>query len=186
VGRQVALQLAAMGARRLQLVDFDSVERTNVTTQGYLAADVGRPKVDATAEAVRGIDHTIQIELVQDRYRPRVELGEAVFCCVDSIAARRAIWRSAGPRSRFWADGRMPAEVIRVLVVADENGRDYYPTTLFPQSEAQPGRCTARSTIYAAHIAAGLMLHQFARWLRNQPVDRDTSLNLLAGELAIQ
>ncbi len=35
IGRQVALQLAAIGARRLQLIDFDSVELTNVTAQGY-------------------------------------------------------------------------------------------------------------------------------------------------------
>ncbi len=42
VGRQVAVQLAAIGARRLQLVDFDAVEWTNVTTQGYRAAEVGR------------------------------------------------------------------------------------------------------------------------------------------------
>ena len=30
-------------------------------------------------------------------------------------------------------------------------------------------------------IAAGMMVHQFTRWLRGIPVDRDTSLNLLAG-----
>ena len=186
VGRQGALQLAAMGVRRLQLVDFDSVEWTNITTQGYSADDVGRPKVDATAEAVRRIDPTLEMELVQDRYRPAIQLGEAVFCCVDTIAARRAIWRSAGPRLQFWADGRMLGEVIRVLVVADEFGRDYYPTTLFPQSEAQPGRCTAHGTIYSANVAAGLMLHQFARWLRGQVIDRDLSLNLLASELILR
>ena len=39
----------------------------------------------------------------------------------------------------------MLGEVIRVLAVADDIGRDHYPTTLFAQSEAQPGRCTARS-----------------------------------------
>ena len=72
-----------------------------------------------------------------------------------------------------------------MLVVADEVGRDYYPTTLFARAEAQPGRCTARSTIYAAGIAAGLMIHQFTRWLRGVPVDRDTSLNLLAGEYSV-
>lgn len=185
IGRQVALQLAAMGASKITLTDFDQVEATNITTQGYLATDVGRPKVEATAEAVRGIEPTSDLELVEDRFRPRHHVGEVVFCCVDSISARAAIWRSAGPRCRFWADGRMLGEVIRVLVVADEVGRDHYPTTLFRQSEAQTGRCTARSTIYAASIAAGLMLHQFARWLRNQPVDVDTSLNLLAGELTV-
>jgi len=185
IGRQVALQLAAVGMRRLRLVDFDTVEWTNVTTQGYLAADVGRPKVEATAEAVQKIDPAIQVELVQDRYRPSVPLGEAVFCCVDSIAARRAIWRSAASRARFWADGRMLGEVIRVLAVADELGREHYPATLFQASEAQLGSYTARSTIYTAGIAAGLMLHQLARWLRGQPIDRDTTLNLLAGELTL-
>jgi len=186
IGRQVALQLAAAGVRRLQLIDFDTVEWTNVTTQGFLAADVGRPKVDAAAEAIRGIDPATCVEVIRDRYRAKIEVGEAVFCCVDSISAREAIWRSAGPRLRFWVDGRMLAETIRVLVVADEFGRDYYPTTLFRASQAQPGRCTARSTIYTGAIAAGLMLHQLARWLRGQPVDRDLSLNLLASELTVQ
>ena len=41
IGRQVALQLAALGARRIQLVDFDSVELSNITTQGYHASDAG-------------------------------------------------------------------------------------------------------------------------------------------------
>jgi sulfur carrier protein ThiS adenylyltransferase len=185
IGRQAALQLSAIGVPRLRLVDFDVVDMTNVTTQGYWASDVGRPKVEATAAAIRQLDPAIDVECIQDRYRPRIQIGEAVFCCVDSIDARSAIWRSAGSRCRFWCDGRMLAEVIRVLAVADNIGRDHYPTTLFAQSEAQPGRCTARSTIYAASIAAGLMVHQFTRWLRGMPVDRDTSLNLLAGEWAV-
>jgi sulfur carrier protein ThiS adenylyltransferase len=79
----------------------------------------------------------------------------------------------------------MLAEVIRVLAVADSIGRDYYPATLFAQPEALPGHCTARSTIYAASIAAAMMIHQFTRWLRGIPVDRDTSLNLLAGEWSV-
>jgi len=185
VGRQASLQLAAIGVRRLQLIDFDLVDLANLTTQGYLAADIGQPKVLATAAAIQRLDPTINVECVQDRFRPRLTIGEAVFCAVDSIGARSAIWRSAGPRCRFWADGRMLAEVIRVLAVADGTGRDHYPTTLFAQAEAQAGRCTARATIYAATIAAGLMVHQFTRWLRGIPVDRDTALNLLAGEWSV-
>lgn len=185
IGRQVALQLAAIGTPRLQLVDFDHVDLTNVTTQGYLATDVGEPKVQATATAIAGIDPAIAVETVSDRYRPRMEIGQAVFCCVDSIDARAAIWRSVGPRRGFWADGRMLGEVLRVLAADEENGRDHYPTTLFAQSEAQPGRCTARSTIYAASIAAGLMVHQFTRWLRRMPIDREIVLNLLSGEWSV-
>lgn len=66
IGRQVALQLAAMGVRRLQLVDFDRVDDTNVTTQGYLLEDVGQPKVSATARRVAPLDPVIEVEPVDD------------------------------------------------------------------------------------------------------------------------
>ena len=35
IGRQVALQLAAIGTVRLTLIDFDDVDASNITTQGY-------------------------------------------------------------------------------------------------------------------------------------------------------
>ena len=185
IGRQVALQLAAIGAPWIQLVDFDTVDLANVTTQGYLANDVGQPKVLATADAIRCLDGSIQVDTAQDRYRAKLEIGAAVFCCVDSISARAAIWRSARSRCRFWADGRMLGEVIRVLTAADTNGFTRYADTLFPQADAQRGSCTSRSTIYAASMAAGIMVHQFTRWLRGIPVDFDTTLNLLAGEWTV-
>ena len=61
----------------------------------------------------------------------------------------------------------------------------HYETTLFPAAEAEPGRCTARSTIYTANLCAAFMVHQFARWLRELPLDRDLSLNLLASEIVL-
>ena len=184
VGRQVALQLAALGVRRLQLMDFEYVELTNVTTQGYFAqTDLQTPKVLATERVVRLIDPSIDVCPAQERYRPKADVGGAVFCCVDSVTARHLIWRGTQGVCRFWADGRMLGETLRVLIAADGAGREHYATTLFPQAEAHEGSCTARSTIYAASICAGLMLHQFTRWLRGLPVDRDTMFNLLAGEL---
>lgn len=185
IGRQAALQLASLGVGRLQLVDFDAVELTNVTTQGYFAADVGRLKVAATAEAIRQLDATIAVDAVADRFRPRLQLGEAVFCCVDSISAREAIWRSMRARCDFWVDGRMRGEVIRVLAATDAAGRDAYSRSLFPQAEAQAGACAARGVIYGAAIAAGLMVQQLTRWLRGAQVENDVMLNLWAGEWTV-
>jgi len=54
---------------------------------------------------------------------------------------------------------------------------------LFGAEQAYAGSCTAKSTLYTASIAAGLMVGQFAKWLRNLPVDRDLTLNLLSAEL---
>ena len=185
IGRQVALQLAALGVRKLQLIDFDNVEPTNITTQGYLEADLGHLKVDVTTRAVQGIDADIEVEPVIDRFRPGLVTGEAVFVCVDSISSRAAIWRSLRHQCSFWCDGRMRGEVIRILTAVDSNSRDHYDTTLFAQAEAQTGACTSRSTIYTASIAAGLMLHQFTRWLRSICTERDLTLNLLAGETTV-
>jgi sulfur carrier protein ThiS adenylyltransferase len=186
VGRQVALQLAAIGCPRIQLVDFDQVELSNVTTQGYLQSDVGRTKVEATRAQISLLDSQIKVETVNDRFRSKLETGAAIFACVDSISVRETIWRSRQRQVRasqmFWADGRMLGEVLRVLAAADAQAAEHYQTTLFAQAEAQTGSCTSRSTIYAASITAGLMVHQFTRWLRGLPLDPDTTLNLLSGE----
>lgn len=183
IGRQVALQLAAIGNRRLRLIDFDTVELTNITTQGYRQTDLGKSKVLATEGSILEIDPTIDVTTITDRFRPRHLAGEAVFCCVDSITTRAAIWRAVQPTSQFWCDGRMLGEVMRILTATDEPGRKHYPETLFEPFEAQSGSCTARSTIYTASIAAGLMLNQFSRWLRGGLADADQTFNLLAGEL---
>lgn len=185
IGRQIALQLAAIGTPRVQLIDFDHVDLSNITTQGYLASDINRPKVAATADAIHRLDDSIHVDSIHDRYRPKLRIGEAAFCCVDSISSRQAIWRSVQDRCQFWCDGRMLGEVLRVLVVTDADARARYTKTLFPQAEAQAGSCTSRSTIYAASIAAGLMIHQFTRWLRTLPIDSDVSMNLLASEMSV-
>jgi molybdopterin/thiamine biosynthesis adenylyltransferase len=182
IGRQIALQLAAIGVPRLQLIDFDRVETTNVTTQGYLASDVGQLKVAATRQAVEAIDPTILVEAFADRFRPKQSVGDVLFCAVDSISARVSVWRAVEHRCRFWTDGRMLGESIRVLSVAEGNDCGHYGSSLFPQAAAQSGSCTSRSTIYAAAIAAGLMVNQFTRWLRGIAVDPDMTLDLLAGE----
>jgi sulfur carrier protein ThiS adenylyltransferase len=133
---------------------------------------------------VGSINPGVDVECVQDRYRRGLAVGDVLFVAVDKIDTRRAIWDALGQRVRFFADGRMSAEVIRVLAAADAQSRAGYPGTLFEAGEAFTGPCTARSTIFTANIAAGLMLSQFSRWLRGMPVEPDLTLNLLAGELS--
>jgi len=185
IGRQVALQCAAMGARWLQLVDFDMVEPSNLASQGYHQVDLGRLKVAATADLCRQIQGELQIQLVPHRFRRSLLVGDVVFCCVDSIEARRLIWDALQHAVQFFVDGRMSAEVLRVLAVSDEQSRRHYPSTLFDSQEAYAGSCTAKTTIYAANIAAGWMVGQFAKWLRGLPVEPDVSVNLLTCEVAI-
>jgi sulfur carrier protein ThiS adenylyltransferase len=185
IGRQVALQLAALGVMKIQLIDFDTVESHNVTTQGYRESDVGHDKVTATAAAILEVDSTITVDEVSDRFRIRQTVNDCVFCCVDSISSRSAIWNHLKSRTELWVDARMLGEVMRILTVSDCESRESYSTSLFAQNEAQTGSCTSRSTIYASTIAAGLMVHQFSRWLRRLPLDTDLSLNLLSSEITV-
>ncbi len=185
IGRQVALQLATLGVGHLQLVDFDVVELSNVTTQGYASGDIGRPKVEATAADLFRLDPELNVACILDRYRPRLEVADVIFCCVDSISVRSLIWRGHGQRCRFWADGRMRGESLRVLAAIDEVTREQYSQSLFTPAEAQTGGCTNGGTYYGATIAAGLMVTQLVRWLRGEPVVGDQTVNLLAGEWSL-
>jgi sulfur carrier protein ThiS adenylyltransferase len=196
IGRQVAIQLAATGVRAMDLVDDDTVGEENLAPQAYWPTDIGRPKVEATADICRSINPAVMVTIHPQRFR-RSSVREmtcfrssrepgrvAVFTCVDSITTRALIWETVRERAAFFADGRMSAEVVRVLSCERSAGDRYYPTTLFGAEQAYAGSCTAKSTVYTASIAAGLMLSAFTRWLRGMPVERDLVLNLLSAELA--
>jgi len=183
IGRQVALQLAAIGVPSLQLVDFDLVEVPNLASQGYLEEDLGKLKVEATAALCGRINSGITILSVSERFRRSMEIGNVVFVCVDKIDVRRLIWEAVKDKTGFFCDARMSAEVLRILTACDLPSRAHYPTTLFRTEEAFVGPCTAKSTIYCANIAAGMMVAQFTKYLRHLPIEPDLQLNLLASEL---
>jgi len=185
IGRQVALQLAAVGVPWLQLVDHDHVETSNLASQGYLEEDLGELKVEATAALCKRIDSGVEIVCVPGRFRRSMEVGNIVFVCVDRIDVRRLISESVGDQVGFYCDGRMSAEVLRVLTACDPESRQHYPTTLFRTEEAFVGPCTAKTTIYCANVAAGLMVAQFTKYLRQLLVEADIQLNLLASELSV-
>ncbi len=63
VGCPAALYLAAAGLGAMTLVDGDLVEASNLNRQIlYGGADVGRPKVEAAAEALKRINTAIELE----------------------------------------------------------------------------------------------------------------------------
>jgi sulfur carrier protein ThiS adenylyltransferase len=189
IGRQVALQLAALGMPRMTLFDDDTVETANLAPQGYWPEDLNQSKVHATAQLCQRILPSLRVTAKPERFKRstprelRMEGNAIVFCCVDSIATRRLIWESLRSTARFFVDGRMSGDVLRVLASQDPAFDGSYAKTLFDPEEAYVGACTARSTIYTASIAAGLMVHQFCKGLRRLPVDPDLTLNLLAAEL---
>ena len=185
-GRQVAWMLASLGVPKIQLIDHDAIELHNVTTQGYYHEQIGMKKVDAVKDLIEKIDPAIKVGMVRGKFTPNLVKGNAVFCCVDSITTRADIWHTIGKEAPFWVDGRMRAETMLVYSATDEASREFYEETLFPEAEAQVGACTGRGTIYTASIVAGLMVAQFAKYLRGMPTDHEQIFNLLAGEISVK
>ena len=103
IGRQVALQLAAMGLSGMTLMDHDTVAVENLAPQGYWPEDLGQNKVDATAKLCANINPDLKVQINPQRFARSTGktlaclqggVGQAVvFACVDSIATRQIIYQ---------------------------------------------------------------------------------------------
>ena len=92
IGRNVAIQLAAIGVNKLNLFDFDNVEESNIASQGFLESDIGKLKVDAVAETCTAINSDIKIVKHANRYKKSSDVADVTFLCVDTMGARKFIW----------------------------------------------------------------------------------------------
>jgi molybdopterin/thiamine biosynthesis adenylyltransferase len=71
LGAPAALYLAAAGVGRLRLIDPDTVSLSNLQRQIiYRGADVGRPKVAASAAALSALNPNVDLEIVDNRLDP--------------------------------------------------------------------------------------------------------------------
>src|SRR5688572_10062719 len=68
IGRQVALQLAALGVPSMELVDHDHVSVENLAVQGYWPANLGEHKVEATARLCRQIYPELDVTVHVQRF----------------------------------------------------------------------------------------------------------------------
>jgi molybdopterin/thiamine biosynthesis adenylyltransferase len=94
IGAPAAIALAAAGLGALEVVDDDTVELTNLHRQILFdEADVGRPKLDAFAAAVRRRAPALEVTLHPGRARPDTALGlvrgaAVVVDATDNFATR--------------------------------------------------------------------------------------------------
>ncbi len=111
----------------------------------------------------------------QGRKHSKMTSKVPIRCCLVDKS------RNGGPAAEY-SDRQV---TLRVLTASDAMSTHHYPSTLFVAEQAYAGSCTAKSTIYCANIAAGLMLAQFTKYLRHFPIDYDIQLNLLTLEMSV-
>jgi sulfur carrier protein ThiS adenylyltransferase len=168
VGRQVALQLAVMGAERVTLIDPDVVEEVNFGSQGYRTNQLNLSKVTATWEDVCTIQPVNQWDTSPQRFKRGKPRTPIIFCCVDNMSSRSLMYDCLKNEINYFGDVRMGPENIRLLCAYNLESWEHYGTTLYSDEEARPNRCTAGMTYYGACIAAGKAVAMMVQWLRGQ------------------
>jgi hypothetical protein len=181
IGSPTALALTKMGVSQISVYDNDSVELHNLPNQFYRLSDLGKPKVEALADAVidyAGVSPEAKVELFENQ-----QLSGVVISGVDSMTARKAIWQRVryNPTVEVYIEARMGAEVCRIHTVdpTDPSAVKWYETTLYSDEEAQELPCTARAIIYTVFVVAGLIASQVKKYVRGQELRKEIIFDLV-------
>lgn len=97
LGSPAAMYLAAAGVGRLTLVDFDTVDLSNLQRQIiHCTADIGRPKVESARDALLALNPLIEVEtlaraLDEKELLEQVRQADVVVDACDNRPTRLAI-----------------------------------------------------------------------------------------------
>ena len=185
IGSFTTVALAKMGLGDLAVYDDDIVTEHNLPNQFYREVDIGRPKVDALAEIVQAFAG-IDIKTRQERYADQ-PLAGLVVSAVDSMEARRTIWRRVrmNPAVDLFIDARMGAEVARVFTVDPTDPDDLrgYQANLHSSEEAFQAPCTARATVYCSAGISALIASAVRQHVAGERVRRELVQDWRLGHL---
>jgi molybdopterin/thiamine biosynthesis adenylyltransferase len=142
LGNEVLKNLALLGVGHLFVVDFDTIEASNLTRSIlYRLDDQGRSKADVAAERVRQINPDVNIIPWKGDITHDVGLGvfarmDVVLGCLDNREARmavnRACWRVGVP----WIDGALNVGDGSVRVFIPRSGGACYECLMTKQDYA--------------------------------------------------
>ncbi len=98
LGSAAAMYLAAAGVGRLTLVDFDSVDLSNLQRQiVHRTTDIGRPKVESARDTLLALNPLVEVVTVPKALDDaglleRVQQAEVVVDASDNLPTRLAIY----------------------------------------------------------------------------------------------
>jgi len=195
LGNEVLKNLALLGAGTIYVVDFDTIEDSNLTRSVlFRERDRGRSKAETAAAAIRDMNPGVQIKPMMANIITDVGLGlfrdvDVLIGCLDNREARlwvnRFCWKAGTP----WVDGGIQEinGVAKVFVPPDgpcyecamtEN--DYrlinlrYSCPLLRQEDLLAGKVPTAPTI--ASMIGGLQTQEALKLIHGMQVDEGSAL----------
>jgi len=183
LGNEVLKNLALLGAGRIFIIDFDTIESTNLTRSVlFRAGDAGRSKAERAAAAVHALNPDVRVCALNGNVITDLGLGvfaemDVVIGCLDNREARLWINRQCWKVGRPWVDGAIQeiSGVAKVFVPPDSacyecamTEADYrllnmrYSCPLLRREDLAEGKVPTAPTI--ASIIAGLETRRRSRF----------------------
>lgn len=171
-GSWVALMLSKLGVKSIGLFDMDIVETHNIPNQVYGIDDGGMFKVKACEQYLEDLGsrvsniYTNVTEITKDNIGI-FDLGETIFCLVDSMKARKELFEAMleTDRSKLWIETRMGLTGYRIYMIHldNENEVNKYRETLYSDDEAEVSACGASKSIVTTAMQCAS--HAVGLWL---------------------
>jgi adenylyltransferase/sulfurtransferase len=189
LGNEVLKNLALLGVGHVFIIDYDTIESTNLTRSVlYRAGDQGKPKCERAARAVQAINPDVKVRALNGNVMTDLGLGvyaemDVVIGCLDNREARLWINRQCWKMGKPWVDGAIQeiSGVAKVFVPPASacyecamTERDYqlinlkYSCPLLRREDIAEGKVPTAPTI--SSIIAGLQTQYALKIIHWMPV----------------
>lgn len=147
-----------MGVEKITLYDDDLVNEENIATQFLSHTMMEIPKVYTVRNNIWHFSDETEVKMHKERVTEYTDIDacEMIISAVDSINARKDIWKAIQGKFIWYLDARMMAEEFQLYTVKGSDTGWYQEFIGAVSEEDVPDLpCTAKATIYTAAMAAG-------------------------------
>ena len=172
VGSHVMYELAKLGVKSLEVIDFDTVEIHNIGNQFYRMSDVGESKVVRLKSNIKEFTnkdiHSNHLEITED-----TELNIAMNSChimtFDNIEARRLVFNKLKGFPVDLIDVRAGGEGWELFEVRMDNPVECerFEKTLYYEGYSED-KCGEQTVCYNVLALASEVVNQFKRLNKKQ------------------
>lgn len=178
IGSFTALALAKMGMKNITVWDMDEVSDVNMNNQFFRYTDIGSNKATALKNLIKDFTGE-EIVAHARKFDPSDLAGMKgiLIVAVDSMDTRAMfmewIRKTYVHNIELLIDPRMGAEEY-MQFVTKLSDTTAYMKTLYSSKDVEAPRCTAKSTIYTATLAAGTIAKTVKAHLVGMPLAKTT------------
>lgn len=168
IGSFVAVGLAKMGVRQMNLYDFDKVEIENVPVQLHSRLHLGEPKAKETARiASEMCPEELDVETF-GKWEGQALKTDVVVAAVDDLDVRKAMWQSVkyDKAVKLFVDARIGGQAMKIYAVnpCDPKDMKEYDSSL-KSTKGSELPCTERGVIDVSLFASALLIRAVRRYV---------------------